>query len=150
VYFKHPITIIGVILLQVTLSSVYMFIVSLTPWAPLVLFLIFAGGLIVLFIYITRLSSNEKLSTIRNTPTKFIWLFIVSILTTIFIKTYQVTIPEQPVIIKSLNKIFSSSATYLVVALILYLLLIIIIVTALVESNEGTLRQSFSKYDKHS
>jgi len=56
----HPVIILILILIQSTILCLIIWIYLNSSWLSYILFLIFLGGLIVLFMYITRLASNEK------------------------------------------------------------------------------------------
>jgi len=61
-FVSHPVTLVIIILAQTSILCVSIFLLSFSSWFSLITFLIFIGGLIVLFIYIARLASNEKFS----------------------------------------------------------------------------------------
>jgi len=150
VYLKHPIAITGIILTQVILSSVIIFINLPTPWAAIILFLIYAGGLIVLFIYITRLAANEKFNSSHKISKNLFKIIVITVIAYFVIKTSTEALTSNPLIIKSLSKVFRNSSITLVIALMCYLFFILIIISAIVETNYNTLRPSSVKYDKHS
>lgn len=150
VSINHPIMLMLAILAQVTLSAVTLYLTNPTSWASLILFLIYVGGLIVLFIYITSLASNEKFSPVARVVKSFTPALVVTI---IFYSTTKISGSirmDQTVLIKSLEKIFSSSSTCMVATLILYLFFILIVISAVVGFNTSTLRPQHGNYDKHS
>nr|YP_009652405.1 NADH dehydrogenase subunit 6 [Sinella curviseta]QAU56476.1 NADH dehydrogenase subunit 6 [Sinella curviseta] len=59
---SHPVSILMLILLQTLFICILMFSMLKTSWFSYILFLIFLGGLMVLFVYIVSLASNEKFS----------------------------------------------------------------------------------------
>lgn len=61
--FSSPLTLLIRILTQVIILCLLIWITINSSWYAFILFLIYLGGLIVLFVYITRIASNEKLTT---------------------------------------------------------------------------------------
>nr|YP_010022120.1 NADH dehydrogenase subunit 6 [Allonychiurus kimi]QOL12122.1 NADH dehydrogenase subunit 6 [Allonychiurus kimi] len=59
-FINHPIALVLIILLQTINLCMVIFMFTFFSWFSLILFLIFMGGLMVLFIYISSLASNEK------------------------------------------------------------------------------------------
>uniref|UniRef100_A0AAU6PTH1 NADH-ubiquinone oxidoreductase chain 6 n=1 Tax=Homidia sp. TaxID=3054010 RepID=A0AAU6PTH1_9HEXA len=59
VIYSHPISILVSILLQTSIICLTLWILTKSSWFSFILFLIFLGGLMVLFVYITSLASNE-------------------------------------------------------------------------------------------
>nr|YP_011001024.1 NADH dehydrogenase subunit 6 [Dardanus hessii]WPN85847.1 NADH dehydrogenase subunit 6 [Dardanus hessii] len=56
----HPLAVGLVLLFQTILVSVVVGLFSMTYWFSYILFLIFLGGMLVLFIYVASLASNEQ------------------------------------------------------------------------------------------
>nr|YP_010442995.1 NADH dehydrogenase subunit 6 [Alloxiphidiopsis emarginata]UTD48945.1 NADH dehydrogenase subunit 6 [Alloxiphidiopsis emarginata] len=71
---NHPMAMTLIIILQTLIVSLTTGMMTSTFWFSYILFLVFLGGMLVLFIYITSLASNELFSI----PTKS--LIIISIL----------------------------------------------------------------------
>lgn len=59
IIIKHPLAIGIVLIIQTLVISLIIGLISKTFWFSYVLFLIFLGGILILFIYITSLASNE-------------------------------------------------------------------------------------------
>nr|QNV11555.1 NADH dehydrogenase subunit 6 [Dynatosoma fuscicorne] len=60
---KHPLSMGMMLLTQTLLISLFIGLISKTFWFSYILFLVFLGGMLVLFIYVTSLSSNEMFET---------------------------------------------------------------------------------------
>nr|YP_010602083.1 NADH dehydrogenase subunit 6 [Ocellarnaca nigra]WAM61712.1 NADH dehydrogenase subunit 6 [Ocellarnaca nigra] len=75
---NHPLTMTLIIVLQTLLISSITGLISQSFWFSYILLLVFLGGMLVLFIYITSLASNEMLSL----PIKTIFI---TLLTTLLI-----------------------------------------------------------------
>nr|ARI44209.1 NADH dehydrogenase subunit 6 [Chamaemyia juncorum] len=59
---KHPLAMGLMLLIQTTMSCLYIGMIYKTFWFSYMLFLIFLGGMLILFIYVTSLASNEMFS----------------------------------------------------------------------------------------
>nr|QWQ55635.1 NADH dehydrogenase subunit 6 [Ocellarnaca sp.] len=59
---NHPLTMTLIIMLQTLLICSFTGFISQSFWFSYILFLVFLGGMLVLFIYITSLASNEMFS----------------------------------------------------------------------------------------
>nr|QXJ80382.1 NADH dehydrogenase subunit 6 [Homogryllacris parcibrevipenna] len=59
---NHPLSMTLIIILQTLLVCTFTGMISQSFWFSYILFLVFLGGMLVLFIYITSLASNEMFS----------------------------------------------------------------------------------------
>jgi NADH-ubiquinone oxidoreductase chain 6 len=127
-------------------------------WFSYVLFLIFLGGILVLFIYVTSLASNEifnfsiKLFRIFWITVIFsliiIWFLDKSLLINYFknielinINFIKSFINENNLI---LNKLYNFPINFITIILIIYLFLTLIAVVKITNVFEGPLRPSFN------
>nr|WFP43302.1 NADH dehydrogenase subunit 6 [Chloracris brunneri] len=62
-YSNHPMSMTIIIIMQTLILSIHMSLITKTFWMSYILFLVFLGGMLVLFLYITSLASNEIFST---------------------------------------------------------------------------------------
>jgi NADH-ubiquinone oxidoreductase chain 6 len=111
----------------------------------MVLFLIYIGGVIVIFVYVTSLASNEKF--ILKVTTRV----IVAILTTVGMGyLLNTTLPSEQILITSLSctitKIFSQSSVVIIAGTIRYLFVVLLIVTSITAYDHSPLRPSISAY----
>lgn len=146
---------IGLILLAITtIVSLATRITILSSWFSYILFLIFIGGMIVLFIYVARISPNEKFKI----PTQKIITIIVIIVITILliirtiyyyqpwelipsITTSNITENSKIIITKIFSaKIYNKSTYSTTIITILYLLITLIAVVKITNSFEGPMR----------
>nr|YP_009048689.1 NADH dehydrogenase subunit 6 [Byasa alcinous]AHZ89284.1 NADH dehydrogenase subunit 6 [Byasa alcinous] len=58
-FINHPISMGFMILIQTLLTCIILGLINYTYWFSYILFLIFMGGLLVLFIYVSSIASNE-------------------------------------------------------------------------------------------
>lgn len=59
IIIKHPLAIGIILVIQTLVISIIIGLISKTFWFSYILFLTFLGGILILFIYITSLASNE-------------------------------------------------------------------------------------------
>nr|YP_009489683.1 NADH dehydrogenase subunit 6 [Trogonoptera brookiana]SPP23586.1 NADH dehydrogenase subunit 6 [Trogonoptera brookiana] len=58
-FLNHPISMGFMILIQTLLTCIILGLINYTYWFSYILFLVFMGGLLVLFIYVSSVASNE-------------------------------------------------------------------------------------------
>lgn len=144
---KHPITAIILITSQTTLTCLILFFIISINWFSIILFLIFMGGLIVLFIYISSLASNEKFKiSIKNIFINKNIIILCLFIRLIYINTqYFTTTPNitKPYIFY----IYSNNIINPTFILITYLLVTLIISVNIIKLHTAPMRSSIN-YDK--
>jgi len=142
----HPVIILILILIQSTILCLIIWIYLNSSWLSYILFLIFLGGLIVLFMYITRLASNEKFelrltnlnqAIIVRVLINFIWV------TSNFFHFNKT--PENSTTIKQTKIIFSSELILLTIIIITYLLITLVVAVKITSKIEGPIRKTLKK-----
>nr|YP_009755601.1 NADH dehydrogenase subunit 6 [Aedes koreicus]QIP54105.1 NADH dehydrogenase subunit 6 [Aedes koreicus]UTU97032.1 NADH dehydrogenase subunit 6 [Aedes koreicus]UXX44871.1 NADH dehydrogenase subunit 6 [Aedes koreicus]UXX44884.1 NADH dehydrogenase subunit 6 [Aedes koreicus]UXX44897.1 NADH dehydrogenase subunit 6 [Aedes koreicus] len=150
---KHPLAMGLMLLIQTLLTSLLTGMYVKTFWFSYVLFLIFMGGMLVLFIYVTSLSSNEMFSM------SFKLLFMTIIMMMIFmnfsffmdkslIETFinnnemntffmNSLMPENSM---ELNKMYNFPTNLITLLLINYLFLTLLVTVKITKKNYGPLR----------
>lgn len=122
-------------------------------WFSYILFITFIGGILVLFIYIARIASNEKFYF--SNKLIFYISFILIIILIIIIFDFQIfpnysfnetfSYINKNIIIKneniiSITKIFNYPYIYISILIIIYLLITIISIVKITNIKEGPLR----------
>nr|YP_004222173.1 NADH dehydrogenase subunit 6 [Chrysoperla nipponensis]ARO47929.1 NADH dehydrogenase subunit 6 [Chrysoperla nipponensis]BAJ61131.1 NADH dehydrogenase subunit 6 [Chrysoperla nipponensis] len=150
---KHPLAMGLNLLIQTILISLLCGFMSYTYWFSYVLFLTMLGGMLVLFLYVTSLASNELfsfnmlslllmisftmiMSIILIFNDKFIWL--ISNLETINFNMINNLENEN-----NLIKLYNNPTMNVTLLMIIYLFLTLIIVVKITDINYGPLRQSY-------
>nr|AND96429.1 NADH deshydrogenase subunit 6 [Onthophagus vulpes] len=143
---KHPLS-MGIILLIQTINlSLYMGYLNLNYWYSYILFLIMIGGMLVLFIYMTNVASNEKFF-----PSIKLFLFsnmmmMMYFMTFMLIDPFYIMInskfKENYDINLSLNKYFNFPNSIIMYILIIYLLITLLAVVKISSFKKGSLRSS--------
>nr|ADX01606.1 NADH dehydrogenase subunit 6 [Siphluriscus chinensis]UZN92483.1 NADH dehydrogenase subunit 6 [Siphluriscus sp. l JZ-2022] len=145
---NHPLAMGIMLLMQTLLVCLTAGLTASSFWFSYILFLVFLGGMLVLFIYVTSLASNEMFSTpMKSTLSGFILMFIIFMISTLNDPVTwnsphsNVNDPFQtPIIINSIMKIYNSSTSLITTLLVVYLLITLIAVVTITKINQGPLR----------
>nr|YP_009434109.1 NADH dehydrogenase subunit 6 [Epicauta gorhami]APB02749.1 NADH dehydrogenase subunit 6 [Epicauta gorhami] len=79
-FLSHPLSLGLTLIIQTSIISMMTGKMCFNFWFSYILFLIMIGGMLILFIYMTSVASNEKFSFSANLS--FLMLMIISLLTT--------------------------------------------------------------------
>lgn len=151
---NHPISIIIFIITQTFLVGLITGILIERFWLSYILFLTFLGGILVLFIYITRIASNEifnlKIITIILTFIIFTLIFNILIINEkiIFIDLIENTesininnsINYQEISL-SLEKLYNKPTNIITIIIIIYLFITLVVVVKITNINQGPIRK---------
>nr|UJG45329.1 NADH dehydrogenase subunit 6 [Dolichopus plumipes] len=152
---NHPLAMGLMLLIQTFIICLATGIISKTFWFSYILFLVFLGGMLVLFIYVTSLASNEMFSLSVKT---LIWasamIMITALFTIILDMNFLTPITENiemmefsntNALIKEnaimLNKIYNYPTNLMTLVLINYLLISLIAIVKITNVFYGPLRQ---------
>lgn len=139
-----------IILIQTIFISLIRGLINYNFWYSYILFLILIGGLIILFIYITRIASNEKFKLSYKLSLICIIIIILRIILLysdnfIFnINLYTYDLNRQNLLIKnylSLRKYFNWPNNIIIYLIIIYLFVTLIATVKITEIKSGPLRQ---------
>nr|UQJ73405.1 NADH dehydrogenase subunit 6 [Diamesa sp. 5XL] len=154
---KHPMAMGLMLLVQTALICLVTGNYSKTFWFSYVLFLIFLGGMLVLFIYVTSLASNEMFSFSMKIFIMSIFIMSISLMLMFVMDNSMIAnffsnnevfsmmdmksfINENTV---SLNKLYNFPTNMLTILLINYLFLTLIAVVKITNIYEGPLRPKY-------
>nr|YP_010175364.1 NADH dehydrogenase subunit 6 [Cincticostella fusca]QSL98504.1 NADH dehydrogenase subunit 6 [Cincticostella fusca] len=152
IFMTHPLAMGLILLVQTCLVALLTGSLSPTFWFSYILFLVFLGGMLVLFIYMTSLASNEMFSL--SGPALFLlppfigmgmimgigahvfdWAYPCGISN----ETCESSIGENP-LPTLIVKLFNSLSSHLTILLACYLFLTLIAVVNITSINQGPLR----------
>ncbi|KAH8374259.1 hypothetical protein KR009_000053, partial [Drosophila setifemur] len=150
----HPLAIGLTLLIQTIFICLITGLITKSFWYSYILFLIFLGGILVLFIYVTSLASNEIFNlSIKLTLFSIILLFLLFIISLIMDKTYtsfflinneiESIFNQNSYLIEnslSLNKLYNFPTNLITILLINYLLITLIVVVKITKLFKGPLR----------
>nr|YP_010267394.1 NADH dehydrogenase subunit 6 [Neoperla bimaculata]UIF93994.1 NADH dehydrogenase subunit 6 [Neoperla bimaculata] len=152
---NHPLA-MGLILLTQTLVVCFITgLLSQSFWFSYILFLVFLGGLLVLFIYVTSLASNEMFSLDPSTFMPWVLFFLISTLGIFFFDPIltltntkntdlisSILMSCQQEASPSLMKLYNSPTYLITLMLALYLFLTLIAVVQITDIFMGPLRST--------
>nr|YP_010582906.1 NADH dehydrogenase subunit 6 [Aguriahana juglandis]UGN61326.1 NADH dehydrogenase subunit 6 [Aguriahana juglandis] len=132
----------GLMLLLQTITVIMFFNKILTSsWFAMITFMMMIGGLLIMFMYMSSIASNEKFKI--NINMIFVMLIMLIISDEMLISSQineKQEITETGNLNFSLTKIYNEKSMMFTVLLVLYLLLTMISVTKMVKHNKGPLR----------
>nr|YP_009487950.1 NADH dehydrogenase subunit 6 [Culex bilineatus]YP_009488067.1 NADH dehydrogenase subunit 6 [Culex brami]AWB98430.1 NADH dehydrogenase subunit 6 [Culex aff. dolosus CJForm PGF-2018]AWB99379.1 NADH dehydrogenase subunit 6 [Culex bilineatus]AWB99938.1 NADH dehydrogenase subunit 6 [Culex brami] len=151
---KHPLAMGLMLLIQTFLTCLMTGIYSKTFWFSYVLFLIFMGGMLVLFIYVTSLSSNEMFSmSFKLTFISIMMIFLFIVISYFFDNSLMENFIKNNESIQlfnknnlfyenflSLNKMYNFPTNLITLLLINYLFLTLLVTVKITKKNYGPLR----------
>nr|YP_009236446.1 NADH dehydrogenase subunit 6 [Muscina levida]AMH85744.1 NADH dehydrogenase subunit 6 [Muscina levida] len=154
---KHPLSMGLILLIQTTFVSLMTGLIAKSFWFSYILFLVFIGGMLVLFIYVTSLASNEMFTfSIKLMIFSFI-LFAFSMMFLMFIDKFDYlnyfNIEIEKIInyhyyntenSLSLNKLYNYPNNLLTIMLMNYLLITLIAIVKITNLHKGPLRPMFN------
>nr|ALO76109.1 NADH deshydrogenase subunit 6 [Amphiops globus] len=147
VLMNHPLSMGTMLLIQVLTISMITGSLSMNYWFSYILFLIMVGGMLVLFIYMTSIASNEKFK-FSNWNLMLTLIFIAMSSLTIFLDQYFMEyLNFQTETINNLNfssmisKFMNFPHNIILFVIITYLFITLIAVVKISKIKYGPLRQ---------
>nr|YP_009364470.1 NADH dehydrogenase subunit 6 [Capnia zijinshana]ARF06098.1 NADH dehydrogenase subunit 6 [Capnia zijinshana] len=152
----HPLAMGMMLLLQTLLICLLTGMMAQSFWFSYILFLVFLGGMLVLFIYVTSLASNEmfslsmKMLIFMVLPMSLISLMIIITDNSLWVSnvlnndTLTIThvLEMQEAAVTPLLKLYNQPTSFITLMLVLYLFLTLIAVVKITSISYGPLRQS--------
>nr|UGK73292.1 NADH dehydrogenase subunit 6 [Paradorydium reflexanum] len=130
----------GMILLMQTLAATLMLMKMMTnSWMSMIMFLMFIGGLLILFMYMSSIASNEKF----NHNMKFYICLII-----MFIPIEDMMLDSKPTENQDMNyhyqfmltKMYSKKTMWLTIIMFIYMFITMIVVTTIIKIHKGPMR----------
>nr|YP_010274836.1 NADH dehydrogenase subunit 6 [Celaenorrhinus aspersus]UJV31526.1 NADH dehydrogenase subunit 6 [Celaenorrhinus aspersus] len=156
-FLKHPLSMGLMILIQTFMTCLISGLTSYTYWFSYILFLTFLGGLLVLFIYVASIASNEMfIFSIKNKIFMFLMFTIIPIMSIIFMNNlnwmnlsinshemnnffnFMLFFNNENCI--NLSKLYNKQTYFLMIMMIIYLLITLIAVVKITNIFYGPLR----------
>nr|YP_011021008.1 NADH dehydrogenase subunit 6 [Minois paupera]WQM20667.1 NADH dehydrogenase subunit 6 [Minois paupera] len=154
-FINHPISMGLLILLQTLLICILLGMLINTYWFSYILFLVFLGGLLVLFIYISSIASNELMNFSLINKFNFIIPFVILLISILmknnlnwlnfsmnedmnnFINMFLFSYNENNI---NLFKLYNEQTYLLMIMMIIYLFITLIAVVKITNIFFGPLR----------
>nr|YP_011015298.1 NADH dehydrogenase subunit 6 [Melanotus fiumii]UBS91020.1 NADH dehydrogenase subunit 6 [Melanotus fiumii] len=149
-FISHPLSMGFTLLIQAILIAMITGMMSHNFWFSYILFMIMIGGMLVLFIYMTSVASNEKFLFSMKLSIMFLIMMVIIIgmmMTDPFSSYLETTnIDSQPLTAStkfelSLSKYINLPSNWIMVSMIIYLLITLIAVVKITNIMYGPLRQ---------
>nr|AFO73454.1 NADH dehydrogenase subunit 6 [Anopheles koliensis] len=151
---KHPLSMGLMLLIQTFLTCLITGVYVKTFWFSYILFLIFLGGMLILFIYVTSLSSNEMFSMsfsllLISSSMIFTFLILFFILDKTLIEQFITNLEMQKLSVMNnlinenilaLNKMYNFPTNLITLLLINYLFLTLLVTVKITKKFYGPLR----------
>nr|YP_010261317.1 NADH dehydrogenase subunit 6 [Gomphus vulgatissimus]UIB40224.1 NADH dehydrogenase subunit 6 [Gomphus vulgatissimus] len=151
---NHPMNMGILLLIQTLMTCLLTGALSYTTWFSYILFLVFLGGMLVLFIYMTSIASNEVFQKSNYVMMIFISTIIVLILgSAMLIDPMMTSFTNSPETL-NMNNVSENSENLMLMTLynmpnatitifmVLYLFLTLIVIVFITKSHQGPLRPS--------
>nr|QWB85919.1 NADH dehydrogenase subunit 6 [Epiglenea comes] len=148
IFLNHPLSFGLILLMQTILTALITGTMSYNFWFSYILFLIMIGGMLILFIYMTSIASNEKFKF----SSKLTLMFYLSLFPTMlymldlyffnimsnfdlnmYINNFSINL--------TLNKFINWPQNMIFMMMIIYLLITLIMIVKITNINYGPLRQ---------
>nr|WNX92440.1 NADH dehydrogenase subunit 6 [Morimospasma tuberculatum] len=150
---NHPLSLGMILFLETILVSLMSGMLHYNYWFSYMIFLIMIGGMLVLFIYMTSVASNEKFKFSPKILMIILTIISTLMLMILFLDSYYLTmiLSSEDTIPSTLNFKFEYSLskftpinlTPTFFVMIIYLFITLIMVVKITNINYGPLRQSF-------
>nr|QVM79267.1 NADH dehydrogenase subunit 6 [Vesperus sanzi] len=150
-FLTHPLSLGLILLIQTILISLLTGMMNYNYWFSYILFLIFVGGILILFIYMTSIASNEKFKF--SYKLSILLFFSILLLIPIYftdpyllnmnLKNYELMNQNMNLWNLSMNNYFNWPKIMILYLIITFLLLTLIMAVKVTNINYGPLRQKF-------
>nr|AXS66098.1 NADH dehydrogenase subunit 6 [Megacyllene sp. KM-2017] len=148
-FLMHPLSFGLILLLQTLCISLMTGMMNYNFWFSYILFLIMVGGMLILFIYMTSVASNESFKLSMKMALLFLFSLMLTTSTLFMDKIYQNMNVINHELVKfspnnmSLTKYLNMPNNFVLTMVIIYLLITLIMIVKIVNNEKGPLRQMF-------
>nr|APX40678.1 NADH dehydrogenase subunit 6 [Cryptocephalus aureolus] len=152
-FMNHPLTLGFVLLSQTMMIALMTGLMSLNFWSSYIIFLVMIGGMLILFIYMTSIASNEKFKFSLNTLLYTTIAVLMGFFTSLFIDKFLISQKFKMIETFSiqenidpqffLNKFINFPHNMMYLMMVIYLLITLIAVVKITSKTKGTLRKNF-------
>nr|QAT19793.1 NADH dehydrogenase subunit 6 [Curculio sp. SZ-2019] len=149
-FLNHPLSLGGMLLIQTILMTMMSSFMFFNFWFSYILFLVMVGGMLVMFIYMTSIASNEKFTFKKNMMLYTMISMIIIFMALLFMDEFYSMIislkfnsMNQSFLTMNMNlsKFFNYPNMKILMFLMIYLLITLIAVVKIIGKNFGSLRQ---------
>nr|QUE43180.1 NADH dehydrogenase subunit 6 [Luciola singapura] len=150
-FITHPLSMGMILLMQTLLISMWTGSLSTNFWYSYILFIVMVGGMLILFIYMTSVASNEKFSYSKILLMFMMTLLIISMIMMIkdqfsfslnSMNSEMINFKNKFLFKLSLNKFYMFPMMLISLSVIIYLLIALIAVVKITSLKNGPLRKN--------
>nr|WOR80638.1 NADH dehydrogenase subunit 6 [Luciola sp.] len=150
-FMSHPLSMGMILLIQTLMISMWTGFLSMNFWYSYILFIVMVGGMLILFIYMTSVASNEKFSYSKILMMMMLMMMTLSIMMMIIDQfnfslnsmNSEMTNFKNKLLFKlSLNKFYMYPMMLISLSIIIYLLIALIAVVKITNLKSGPLRKN--------
>nr|YP_009750105.1 NADH dehydrogenase subunit 6 [Enoplops potanini]QIJ46464.1 NADH dehydrogenase subunit 6 [Enoplops potanini] len=143
IWLKHPISAGILIILQTFMISMMTGLMLGSFWFSYIIMIMMLSGILVLFIYMASVASNEKF----NMSIKLMTISIIVLMIALMVQLYadnELTMNNEEFTMNNiqLNSLFNKKFKFLTMMMVLYLFFAMITVSQIVNISEGPLRMN--------
>nr|YP_009629408.1 NADH dehydrogenase subunit 6 [Saccharosydne procerus]AVV32039.1 NADH dehydrogenase subunit 6 [Saccharosydne procerus] len=150
---NHPISLGTILMLQSIFTCLINIMLTKNSWYSMILFITFSSGMMIMFIYMSSISSNEKF----NPSLSYLTLAVVLLISTLVLNPdfnflTKFNLSENLILFNeneeklSIYKNISMSKLFLSVMITMLILMILIAISNLINSFEGPLKLTYEKF----
>uniref|UniRef100_UPI00315C90AE NADH dehydrogenase subunit 6 n=1 Tax=Dicyrtomina ornata TaxID=1113191 RepID=UPI00315C90AE len=133
---SHPMLLMANIILQTFFICLLVWMINTTSWFSYILFLIFLGGLMVLFIYICSLASNESFKLKLNMKIIAPGVILMAVVSS------QFNAPQEMSMALNFYKMMTETTMTPTLVSMFYLLITLIVVVKITSNKMGPVRST--------
>nr|YP_010502924.1 NADH dehydrogenase subunit 6 [Nephotettix virescens]UXD78701.1 NADH dehydrogenase subunit 6 [Nephotettix virescens] len=140
-FLKTPMSMGVLLMIQTIFSTLILAKIMDSSWMPMIVFLMFIGGLLILFMYMSSIASNEKFTSNINIFMLFMMIMILPIeelMTEVQMENSMTMFISKESI--SMMKIYNKKTLLVTVLMFMYMYLTMIAVTKVIKIYKGPLR----------
>nr|ALO71225.1 NADH deshydrogenase subunit 6 [Trapezodirus sp. 1 EF-2015] len=140
---NHPLSLGMCLFMQTIIYALITGSITMNFWFSYILFLMMISGMLILFMYMTSIISNNKFNS-----SKIMMIYIImSIMMILILNNYKMIIPVKLNyylnLNYSINTFFNTPLIFLMLIMMIYLLLTLIVTVKIINIKSGPLRQKF-------
>nr|AYQ19103.1 NADH dehydrogenase subunit 6 [Tenebrionidae sp. 1 ACP-2013] len=145
-FMMHPLSMGFILLCQTVMISMITGTMNQNFWFSYILFLIMVGGMLILFMYMTSIASNEKFKTNMTIIVMLIPTIPLIIMTTeksknLIMNSETMEQTNSIEFMMTINKFMNSSMSMILLFMMIYLLLALIATVKITAFKQGSMRQ---------
>nr|WRK21463.1 NADH dehydrogenase subunit 6 [Hecalus sp.] len=140
-FLKTPMSMGILLLTQTTLSTILMAKTLKSSWMSMIMFLMLIGGLMILFMYMSSIASNEKFTP--NIKMTLLFIILLMIPNENMMMELQMQDNLKEILMTEsiiMTKIYNKKTMMITIMMFMYLFLAMIAVTSIIKIHKGPLR----------